>query len=84
MNILNYIVLRYIINMSNSCSPLVLSLEKLFGLDNKSSDEQEKDIEKINDEGKDTPKDITVWYYGPNPITTNKSDKVPDHCVPDH
>lgn len=82
--------------MSNSCTPLALSLGKLFGIDNKSSDEQEKKqdtaianikklveenkdaIEKINDEGKDALKDITVWYYGPNPIT-NKPDKVPDN-----
>jgi hypothetical protein len=92
MNILNYIVLRYIINMSNSCSPLALSLGKLFGIDNKSSDEQEKKqdtaianikklveenkdaIEKINDEGKDAPKDIVVWYFAPGAIT-NFQDK---------
>jgi hypothetical protein len=92
MNILNYIVLRYSINMSNSCSPLVLSLGKFFGIDNKSSDEQEKKqstaianikklaeenqeaIEKINDEGKDAPKDIVVWYFAPGAIT-NFQDK---------
>jgi hypothetical protein len=78
--------------MSNTCSPLFLSLGKLFGLDNKSSDEQEKDIEnikklveenkeaieKINNEGKDAPKDITVWYDGSKSIT-NKPDKAPDN-----
>lgn len=77
--------------MSNSCSPLVLSLGKLFGIDNKSSDEQEKKqstaianikklaeenqeaIEKINNEGKDAPKDDP-----PGPELGNACDGLPD------
>jgi len=80
----------------SSSNSLALSLGKLFGIDNKSSDEQEKKqstaianikklaeenqeaIEKINDEGKDAPKDqFTIWYYGPKPIT-NFPDKTPE------
>jgi hypothetical protein len=74
----------------SSSNSLALSLGKLFGIDTKSSDEQEKKqstaianikklaeenqeaIEKINDEGKDAPKDITIWYSAPNPITNFK------------
>ena len=84
--------------MSNSCSPLVLRLGKLFGLDNKSSDEQEKKqdtaianikklaeenqeaIEKINDEGKDAPKDIVVWYSAPGAITNFQDKKEPGNA----
>ena len=68
--------------MSTSCSPLALSLGKLFGIDNKSSDianikklaeENQEAIEKINDEGKDAPKDnITIWYSAPGAITNLK------------
>lgn len=60
--------------MSKTCSPLFLSLGKLFGLDNKSSA-----IEKINNEGKDDPKDVVVWYYGLKGGSTNKPDKAPDN-----
>jgi hypothetical protein len=76
----------------SSSNSLALSLGKLFGIDTKSSDEQEKKqstaianikklaeenqeaIEKINDEGKDAPKDIVVWYFAPGAIT-NFQDK---------
>ena len=74
----------------SSSNSLALSLGKLFGIDNKSSDEQEKKqstaianikklaeenqeaIEKINDEGKDDKKDITIWYSAHGAITNFK------------